>query len=131
MVTEGHLARHHGGRRGQRDPAFIDIAQDFALTILANAGAFELGAVLKGGTAIRKFRAGNAGRFSTDFDFSVSDADVAQFILATLDGAELGGFRFSVEIIREGRQASLIIVNPNLGTPPVQRASTSHPASLS
>ncbi|HEY5087264.1 MAG TPA: nucleotidyl transferase AbiEii/AbiGii toxin family protein [Gemmatimonadaceae bacterium] len=118
MVTEGHLARHHGGRRGQRDPAFIDIAQDHALKILDEAGVFELGAALKGGTAIRKFRAGNAGRFSTDFDFTTSDPDVAKFILTTLDGAELGGFRFGVQVIREGRQASLLIENANLGNPP-------------
>ncbi len=118
MVTEGHLARHHGGRRGQRDPAFIDIAQDHALKILEEAGVFELGVVLKGGTAIRKLRAGNAGRFSTDFDFSANDAEATNFLLATLDGAELGGFRFGIRMIREGRQASLLIENANLGNPP-------------
>jgi len=118
VVTEGHLARHHGGRRGQRDPAFIDIAQDHALKILDEAGVFELGAALKGGTAIRKFRAGNAGRFSTDFDFTANDADVARFILTTLDGAELGGFRFGIEVIRDGRQALLLIENANLGKSP-------------
>ncbi len=119
MVTPGYLARHYAGRKGGRDPALIDIAQDHALKILDDVGAFELGAALKGGTAIRKFRAGNRGRFSTDLDFCAEDPEVARLILETLDGAELSGFQFAVEVVRESRQARLIIQNPSLGAPPV------------
>ncbi len=71
MITEGHLNRRYQGRSGGRSPSLIDIAQDHALRILANGGVFELGVTFKGGTALRKFRAGNAGRFSTDLDFAV------------------------------------------------------------
>ncbi len=58
MITEGHLSRHYQGRKGGRTPALIDIAQDHALALISQAGVFELGAVLKGGTALRKYRAG-------------------------------------------------------------------------
>jgi hypothetical protein len=69
MITQGYLARHFQGRSGMRDPALLDVAQDYALKHLHDQGAFELGIVLKGGTSLRKLRAGNAGRFSTDLDF--------------------------------------------------------------
>lgn len=69
-VTEGHLARHYQGVKGGRDAAILDIAQDHALYVLHQAGLFKEGLVFKGGTALRKFRAGNAGRFSTDLDFA-------------------------------------------------------------
>ena len=68
-ITEGHLARHYQGRRGGRGPALLDIAQDHALALLHAAGLFQRGLVFKGGTSLRKFRAGAAGRFSTDLDF--------------------------------------------------------------
>ena len=45
--------------------------------LLHNAGLFERGLVFKGGTALRKFRAGNAGRFSTDLDFAAPDEEAA------------------------------------------------------
>ncbi|MDO9108949.1 MAG: nucleotidyl transferase AbiEii/AbiGii toxin family protein, partial [Coriobacteriia bacterium] len=73
MITEGYLVRHYQGRRGGRGPAIIDIAQDHLIFHLAKEGIFDLGVSLKGGTAIRKFRAGNAGRFSTDLDFAGMD----------------------------------------------------------
>ena len=63
MITEGYIVRHYQGRSGGRDPALIDIAQDHLLCRLADRGLFELGIALKGGTAIRKFWAGSAGRF--------------------------------------------------------------------
>ncbi len=66
MITEGHLGRHYQGRKGGRGPALIDIAQDHALAIISEAGIFDLGVVFKGGTALRKYRAGSSGRFSTD-----------------------------------------------------------------
>ena len=73
MITEGYLVRHCQGRRGGRGPALIDIAQDHLLFRLADQGLFDLGIALKGGTAVRKLWAGNAGRFSTDLDFAGFD----------------------------------------------------------
>ena len=112
MITEGHLTRHYQGRQGGRAPALIDIAQDHALVLLRDAGIFELGAVLKGGTALRKFRAGNAGRFSTDLDFANADQPVAELILETLDGASIAGFGFRVERLNEHRRARLHVTTP-------------------
>jgi len=116
VITEGYLARHYQGRADGRSPALIDIAQDHALHLLHEAGVFELGAVLKGGTAIRKFRAGNAGRFSTDLDFAGADETTAELILDALDDAELDGFRFRVERLRTHRRAQLNIDTP-FGSP--------------
>ena len=64
-ITEGYLAQHYQGRSGGRDPALLDSAQDHALALLHDRGVFSLGVALKGGTALRKCRAGNAGRFAT------------------------------------------------------------------
>lgn len=69
MITQGYLSRHFRGRHGMADAALLDVALDYALKHLHDQGLFDLGVVLKGGTALRKLRAGNAGRFSTDLDF--------------------------------------------------------------
>ncbi|NBO46296.1 MAG: hypothetical protein EBU85_04705 [Actinobacteria bacterium] len=68
----------------------MDIAQDLVLRQLHSQGISE-SLVFKGGTALRKFYAGNAGRFSTDLDFAVSEvgtsaALVTQFICEAIDG---------------------------------------------
>lgn len=89
-----------------RDAAFIDVAQDYALKLLHDREVFDLGIVLKGGTSLRKFRAGNAGRFSTDLDFAAPDTDSADFLMDTLDGAEMHGVRFRV-VGRDGLRARL------------------------
>ncbi len=89
MITEGHLARHYQGRRGGRGPAIIDIAQDHMLHLLEREGLFNLGIALKGGTALRKFWAGNAGRFSTDPDFAGFDESAAELLIEVLDGARV------------------------------------------
>jgi hypothetical protein len=34
MITEGYLALHYQGRRGGRDVALLDVAQDYALKLL-------------------------------------------------------------------------------------------------
>jgi hypothetical protein len=34
MITQGYLARHFQGRSGMRDPALLDVAQDYALKYL-------------------------------------------------------------------------------------------------
>lgn len=115
MITEGYLARHFQGRSGMADPALLDVAQDYALKHLHDQGMFDLGVVLKGGTALRKLRAGNAGRFSTDLDFAAPDVDTAELLLDTLDGAELFDLRFSLRD-REATRAKLLVDTP-LGRP--------------
>jgi uncharacterized protein len=80
-----------------RDPALLDVAHDYALKHLHDQGAFELGVVLKGGTSLRKLRAGNAGRFSTDLDSATPDLETAEILLDTLDDAERVDVRFSLE----------------------------------
>jgi hypothetical protein len=34
MITQGYLARHFQGRSGMRDPALLDVAQDYTLKYL-------------------------------------------------------------------------------------------------
>lgn len=119
-VTEGHLVRHYQGAKGGRDAALLDIAQDHALFLLHQAGLFEQGLVFKGGTALRKFRAGNSGRFSTDLDFTAPGDDLPLAALEALDGAGLDGFFFAVENLGDdGRRGDLRIETPfgrpNLG----------------
>lgn len=117
MITEGYLARHSTGRRGMKGPALLDVAQDYVLHFLHEQGLFDLGLVLKGGTSLRKFRAGNAGRFSTDLDFAAPEPAVAELLLDTLDGAEHFGVRCAVSG-RDGLRGRLEIDTP-LGRPDV------------
>ena len=112
MITEGYLVRHYQGRRGGRGPAIIDIAQDHLLFHLANEGIFDLGVSLKGGTAIRKFRAGNAGRFSTDLDFAGMDDAAADLLVEVADGATVGPFEFTLEPLDGTRRMRLSIASP-------------------
>jgi Nucleotidyl transferase AbiEii toxin, Type IV TA system len=95
------------------------------LKVLHDQGIFELGVVLKGGTSLRKLRAGNAGRFSTDLDFAIPDVDIAGLLLDTLDGAELFDVRFSLAE-RETLRAKLI-VEPPLGNLRFRHASRFRP----
>jgi uncharacterized protein len=112
-VTEGHLARHYQGMKGGRDAALLDIGQDHALHLLHNAGLFDRGLIFKGGTALRKFRAGNAGRFSTDLDFAAADEEVALTVLQALDGVEVDGFTFAIDNLGDdGRRADLMVGTP-------------------
>lgn len=115
MITEGFLARHHMARSGMTGPALLDVVQDYALQFLYKKGIFELGVVLKGGTSLRKFRAGNAGRFSTDLDFVTPDADTGEFLLDTLDGGEIEGVTFRI-LDRTALRGKLDIGTP-LGPP--------------
>jgi len=112
VITEGHLVRHYQGRRGGRGPAIIDIAQDHLLFHLANEGIFDLGVSLKGGTAIRKLRAGNAGRFSTDLDFAGVDDAAADLLVEIVDGAKVGPFEFTLEPLVGTRRLRLAIASP-------------------
>ncbi|MEX1263169.1 MAG: nucleotidyl transferase AbiEii/AbiGii toxin family protein [Actinomycetota bacterium] len=97
------------------DAALLDVAQDYALKYMHDEGIFDFGVVLKGGTSLRKFRVGNAGRFSTDLDFAVPDADTAGLLLDTIDGAELHDVRFTLAD-REALRAELVVDTP-LGQP--------------
>ena len=97
------------------DAALLDVAQDYALKYLHDQGVFDLGVVLKGGTSLRKLRAGNAGRFSTDLDFAAPDVDTAELLLDTLEEAELFGVRFRLDQ-REQLRARLVVETP-LGQP--------------
>lgn len=116
-MTEGYLVRHYQGVRGGRDAALLDIAQDHALHLLHEAGLFDQGLVFKGGTALRKFRAGNAGRFSTDLDFAAPDEELALSTLQALDGVEIDGFTFAiVNLGDDGRRGDLKVTTP-FGSP--------------
>lgn len=74
---------------------------------------------LQGGTALRKFRAGNAGRFSTDLDFSAPGENVALDVLQAIDGADVDGFRFTVTSLGDdGRRGDLRVETP-FGSPDI------------
>lgn len=118
MITEGYIARHYQGQPAGRGPALIDIAQDHLLHHLAKSGLMDLGLVLKGGTAIRKLRAGNAGRFSTDLDFAGLTDDFAELLLEEIHGAVVGQFRFSVEPLNGNLRATLRI-DSEFGSPDI------------
>jgi predicted nucleotidyltransferase component of viral defense system len=120
MITEGHLVRHYRGASGARDAALLDVAQDHLLSHLHAEGLFNRGLVFKGGTALRKFRAGNLGRFSTDLDFSAPQEALALEVLSAVDGAEIFGFRFTVQHLGDdGRRGDILVDSPfgqpNLG----------------
>jgi predicted nucleotidyltransferase component of viral defense system len=115
MITQGYLSRHFQGRSGMADAALLDVAQDYALTYLHNEGAFDLGIVLKGGTSLRKLRAGNDGRFSTDLDFAAPNVDTGELLLDMLDGAELFDVGFRLDR-REHLRARMVVQTP-LGQP--------------
>jgi len=118
LITEGYLARHYQGRHGGRDPALLDVAQDYALKILGDQGIFDLGLTFKGGTALRKYRAGNLGRFSTDLDFAAADETVADIVLEAVHGVELHEIRFDIEVVTAHRRGLLAITTP-LGSPAI------------
>jgi len=118
VITEGYLARHYQGRRGGRDFALLDVAQDYALKFIADKGLFDLGLTFKGGTALRKYRMGGEGRFSTDLDFAPKEPGMGELVFEELDGASLFGFQFRVEPVTTGRRAILRVETP-LGNPQV------------
>jgi len=115
MITQGYLSRHFQGKSGMADAALLDVAQDYALKFLHDQGLFDLGTVLKGGTSLRKLRAGNAGRFSTDLDFATPDVETGELLLDAIDGAELFDVRFTLAD-REALRGKLVVDTP-LGQP--------------
>jgi predicted nucleotidyltransferase component of viral defense system len=107
-LTLGHVARHtpHGAGAQGRGAAIVDIAQDLLLRHLYDQGVLDALA-FKGGTALRKLYAGNAGRFSLDLDFSsiavgVDPDDALTELIAAVDGIQIEPFRYSV-IERRGK----------------------------
>lgn len=101
-----------------RDGALIDVAQDHALHHLHVTGLFDLGLVFKGGTALRKFRLGTEGRFSTDLDFAVEEHGLAELVFEHLDGVAVDGFTFRIEQTVTARRARLHIESP-FGSPTI------------
>ena len=116
-ITEGHLVRHYQGVKGGRDAALLDIAQDHALFHLSELGLFGKGLVFKGGTALRKFRSGNSGRFSTDLDFATSDPELVIEVLAALDGADVDGFTFGISTPDDDGRRAILSVGTPFGAP--------------
>lgn len=137
-LTVGLLARHTPNGPQGRAVALIDIAQDLLLGHLIEAGLFEH-LVFKGGTALRKTYAGNAGRFSTDLDFSLrttgeEPAVIQELLAETIDGTSIDGFSYSVEIRRDrptvvyqtpfgepGALTTKLDVGPSVWLDPVER----------
>lgn len=120
-LTPGYVARHvpPGSRLGL-DVAILDIAQDFLLAHLTEAGLFSGMVTFKGGTALRKFFAGSEGRFSTDLDLASTDPDAERHELASLVAEHatctLGPFRFEAT---ESRNRWSIQVTSEYGNPAV------------
>lgn len=99
MITEGLLRRISSRYAGRgREFAFLELAQEYLLLWMEREGLFGYGleeVVFKGGTAIRKFRLGLRGRFSTDLDFAICDDAYAQHVITALvKGIEIEGVRF-------------------------------------
>jgi predicted nucleotidyltransferase component of viral defense system len=104
-LTQAHLLRHAPNNTGAGlEASIIDVAQDFLLTSLVELGVFDYIAI-KGGTALRKFYAGNSGRFSTDLDFALTDPEIsiedAQGLLKNaIEKASNDYFRYKVDEYR-------------------------------
>lgn len=138
-ITTGWLARHTPQGPGGRQAALIDIAQDLLLARLYQQGIFDH-LVFKGGTALRKLYAGNAGRFSTDLDFSVRNPDddpeaVAGLLRDEIDGQDIDGFtyfigdhrgraqvRYETPLGDVGNLTTKLDIGPAPWLPPDQRA---------
>lgn len=120
-LTPGYVARHvpPGSRLGI-NVAILDIAQDFLLAHLAEAGFFSDLVVFKGGTALRKFFAGNEGRFSTDLGLATRELDVDRHEVAGLiaehAATTVGPFEFQPQ---ESRKRWSIRVRSAFGDPAV------------
>ena len=95
--TLADIERYHPRLPGELRLAIAtDAMLDHALGFLSSAGVFEAcDLVLKGGTAVRKFHLADAGRLSFDLDFDVAEG-ARQLVVEALNGAQWGGFGFSV-----------------------------------
>ncbi|MCY3806127.1 MAG: nucleotidyl transferase AbiEii/AbiGii toxin family protein [bacterium] len=95
--TLADIDRYHPGLPSELRTAIAsDAMLDHALGFLSSAGVFEAcDLVLKGGTAARKFRLAEPGRLSFDLDFDGPEG-AQQLVVEALQGAQWGGFEFSV-----------------------------------
>jgi len=108
QIQTGHIARHTPQGAGSlgRGAAIIDVAQDLLLRYLTGIGVADR-LVFKGGTSLRKFYAGSAGRFSLDLDFGVAniydDPDdlISEFVVA-VSRLKLGPFTYDM-VERRGK----------------------------
>jgi len=118
-LTRALVGRHGAGRKDTYGAALLDIAQDHVLWLIEQEGFFEGDdLILKGGTSLRKCRLGNAGRFSTDLDFTAPDEDVVLAVCDVIDGAKLAGFTFRLDTTRgDGRHWALSVQHEDLGSP--------------
>src|SRR4051794_16612261 len=112
-ITKAHVLRHTptGARAQGREAAVVDIAQDLLLRQLHAAGLMD-DLAFKGGTALRKLYAGNAGRFSLDLDFAVARiGERANEILELLEehviGLRIGPFEYGIEQRRGKRHLTV------------------------
>jgi len=108
QIQPGHIARHtpQGAGSQGRGAAIIDVAQDLLLRYLTEIGLAEK-LVLKGGTSMRKFYAGNAGRFSLDLDFGIANIfdnadDVISELIVAVNGLKLDPFTYDM-VERRGK----------------------------
>ena len=102
QIQPGHIARHtpQGAGSQGRGAAIIDVAQDLLLRYLSQIGLADR-LVFKGGTSLRKFYAGSAGRFSTDLDFGVADInddpdEVISMFVDAVNGLKLDPFSYEM-----------------------------------
>ena len=116
-LTIGHVLRHAPSKGSQGlDAALIDIAQDLLLRHLDESGIID-DLAFKGGTALRKLFAGNAGRFSTDLDFSVRSAEedmsaVVVLLVEAIADVRCGPFRYG---ILKRREKPYVTIESDLG----------------
>lgn len=107
QLTTAYVLRHlpHGSGL-DAGIAALDIAQDLILADLHGAGLLGDLVVSKGGTALRKLFAGTRGRFSTDLDFALADADGDPSAAGSLVAEQIAGmthrsFRYEVGETRD------------------------------
>lgn len=119
-ITPAHVLRHTppGARAQGREAALVDIGQDLLLRHLHQIGLIDE-LVFKGGTALRKLYAGNAGRFSLDLDFSVRDIgttsdSILELLEEQVQGLTLGPFDYG--IARRRGKRHLTISSAQLGS---------------
>ncbi len=89
------LSGRYGGRAAPQ--AYLEFAQEHFLAWMATEGLFAGGhpLIFKGGTALRKFRFGLAGRFSTDLDVAAESTDYPEHVLDSLEeGSSFEGVTF-------------------------------------
>lgn len=98
MIREAAIRELNGRYRGRaRDLAYLELVQEHFLHWMLRQGLFDE-CVFKGGTALRKFVLGLAGRFSTDLDFgSRDDGPGALVLLALREGITHEGVQFVVD----------------------------------